>query len=141
MLLQIAIFHYFLWLSKILLSVTWYHLYVESKRKDIRVFIYDKCKLSKWCSGKESACQCRRCKRRRFNLWIGRSPGEGNDNSLQYPCLENPMNGEACWATVHETAELDTIKHYSSVLYNTYRPTDIEKKLICGDQRGKLWEG
>ena len=72
---------------------------------------------------------------------LGRSPGEGNDNSLQYPCLENPMNGEACWATVHETTELDTIKHYSSVLYNTCRPTDIEKKLICGDQRGKLWEG
>ena len=25
----------------------------------------------------------------------GRSPGEGNGNSLQYSCLENPMNGEA----------------------------------------------
>ena len=25
----------------------------------------------------------------------GRSPGEGNSNSLQYPCLENPMDGEA----------------------------------------------
>ena len=23
----------------------------------------------------------------------GRSPGEGNDNPLQYSCLENPMNG------------------------------------------------
>ena len=22
----------------------------------------------------------------------GRSPGEGNDNPLQYPCLENPMD-------------------------------------------------
>ena len=22
---------------------------------------------------------------------LGRSPGEGNDNTLQYPCLENPM--------------------------------------------------
>ena len=26
-------------------------------------------------------------------LW--RSPGEGNGNPLQYPCLENPMDGEA----------------------------------------------
>ena len=24
-----------------------------------------------------------------------RSPGEGNGNPLQYPCLENPMDGEA----------------------------------------------
>ena len=25
----------------------------------------------------------------------GRSPGEGNDNPLQYPCLEDPMEGGA----------------------------------------------
>ena len=31
----------------------------------------------------------------------GRSPGEGNGNTLQYSCLENPMDGEALWATVH----------------------------------------
>ena len=30
-----------------------------------------------------------------------RSPGEGNGNSLQYSCLENPMDGGAWWATVH----------------------------------------
>ena len=38
----------------------------------------------------------------------GRSPGEGNDNPLQYSCLENPMERKAWWATVHEVAkELD----------------------------------
>ena len=26
---------------------------------------------------------------------LGRSPGEGNGNPLQYCCLENPMDGEA----------------------------------------------
>ena len=26
--------------------------------------------LSRWCSGKEYACQCRRCKRFRFNSWV-----------------------------------------------------------------------
>ena len=26
---------------------------------------------------------------------LGRSPGEGNGDSLQYSCLENPMNGRA----------------------------------------------
>ena len=38
----------------------------------------------------------------------GRSPGEGNGNPLQYSCLENPIDGEAWWATVHGIAELDT---------------------------------
>ena len=31
---------------------------------------------------------------------LGRSPGEGNGNSLQHSCLENPMDGGAWWATV-----------------------------------------
>ena len=30
-----------------------------------------------------------------------RSPGEGDGNPLQYPCLENPMDGEAWWAAIH----------------------------------------
>ena len=35
-------------------------------------------------------------------------PGEGNSNSLQYSCLENPMNRRAQQATVHGvTKELD----------------------------------
>ena len=29
----------------------------------------------------------------------GRSPGEGNGNPLQYPCLENPMDKGAWQAT------------------------------------------
>ena len=32
---------------------------------------------------------------------LGRSPGEGNGNPLQYSCLENPINRGAWWATVH----------------------------------------
>ena len=31
--------------------------------------------------------------------------GEGNGNPLQYSCLENPMDGGACWAAVHEVAK------------------------------------
>ena len=38
----------------------------------------------------------------------GRSPGEGNGNQLQYSCLENPMDGEAWWATVHGVAKSRT---------------------------------
>ena len=33
---------------------------------------------------------------------LGRCPGEGNDNPLQYSCLGNPLGRGAWWATVHE---------------------------------------
>ena len=39
---------------------------------------------------------------------LGRSPGEGNGNPLQYFCLENSIDGGAWWATVHGVEELDT---------------------------------
>ena len=32
---------------------------------------------------------------------LGRSPGEGNGNPLQYSCLESAMDRGAWWATVH----------------------------------------
>ena len=39
---------------------------------------------------------------------LGRSPGEGNGNPLQYSCLGNPMDRGAWRATVHGvTEELD----------------------------------
>ena len=34
--------------------------------------------------------------------------GEGNGTPLQYSCLENPMDGGAWWATVHEVAKSRT---------------------------------
>ena len=34
----------------------------------------------------------------------GKSPGEGNGNSLQYSCLDNPMDRGAWWAAVHGVA-------------------------------------
>ena len=37
---------------------------------------------------------------------LGRSPGEGHGNPLQYSCLENPMDRRIWWATVHEFSEL-----------------------------------
>ena len=32
---------------------------------------------------------------------LGRSPGVGNGNPLEYPCPENPMDRRVWWATVH----------------------------------------
>ena len=47
--------------------------------------------------GKESACSA-------GDLGLipalGRSPGEGNGNLFQYPCLENLMDRRAWWASV-----------------------------------------
>ena len=39
---------------------------------------------------------------------LGRSPGEGNGNPLQYSCLENSMDREAWRATVHGAAKNQT---------------------------------
>ena len=40
-------------------------------------------------------------------LALGKAPGEGNGNPLQYSCLGSPMDRGAWWATVHGLAELD----------------------------------
>ena len=36
---------------------------------------------------------------------LGRSPGRGNDNPLQYSRLENPMDKAASGATVHRVTK------------------------------------
>ena len=54
---------------------------------------------------KESACNARD---RGSIPESGRSPGEGNDNPLQYSCLKNPMDRGACWATVHGVTKSQT---------------------------------
>jgi len=39
---------------------------------------------------------------------LGRSPGGGHGNPLQYSCLENLMDRGAWWATVHRLAKSQT---------------------------------
>ena len=41
-------------------------------------------------------------------LGLGRSPEGGHGNPFQYTSLENPVDREAWWATVHRVAESDT---------------------------------
>ena len=67
--------------------------------------------LSRWHNGKESACQCRRCKRCGFDAWVRKTPGVGNGTPLQYSCLDNPMDRGAWWATVHNHKKSDISEH------------------------------
>ena len=48
--------------------------------------------MSRWLSGKETACQCKRHGRYEFDPWVGRSPEEGYGSISQYSCLGNPMD-------------------------------------------------
>ena len=63
-------------------------------------------------AGQEPACQCRDARDAGSVPGLGRSSGEGNDNPLQYSCLENPMDRGAWQAVVHwVTKELDTTEY------------------------------
>ena len=50
----------------------------------------------------------------------GSSPGgrNGNGNTLQQSCLENPMDGGAWWAIVHGVAEWDMTEHTPIIKLN-----------------------
>ena len=56
------------------------------------------CGLPRWLSGKQYAYKCRR---HGLIPGLGRTPGVGNGNPLQYSCLENSMDRGAWWDTAH----------------------------------------
>ena len=61
---------------------------------------------------------------------LGRSPGEGNGNPLQYSCRENPMDGRAWWATVHRVAKSWTrLSDFNLIIYFT-RVKNTEVRLF-----------
>ena len=80
---------------------------------------------SRWLSGIESTC----------NVGdpgsvpgLGRSPGEGNGNPLQYSCLDNPMDRGALWAIVHGVAKSQTRLNYwayTHCLENSWYPQGL----------------
>ena len=83
-------------------------------------------RLSRWLSGKESACQCRKYRRHRLSPWIGKIPEEANDYPLQYSCLRNSMDREAWWATVHGVTKSWT--HWGTE--HTFTPISNKIKII-----------
>ena len=64
-----------------------------------------KYRLSCSSNGKESACDAGD---QGSIPGLGSSSGEGTGNPLQYSCLENSMDREAWWATVHGVAKSRT---------------------------------
>ena len=64
--------------------------------------------LSRWFSGKESTCQCRRHRSCSFDPLVGKIPWRRNGNPLQYSCLKTPMDRGAWWATVHRVTKSQT---------------------------------
>ena len=48
---------------------------------------------------------CLQCRRPGFNSWVGKIPGEGNGDPLQYSCLENPTDRGTWRATAHGVAK------------------------------------
>ena len=77
--------------------------------------------------GKKSACNAG------DPGWIpglGRSPGEGNGNQLQYSCLENPMDRGAWQATVHGVAKSWTrLRDFTSNVYKLSHVLKEESQL------------
>ena len=71
-----------------------------------------------WHSSKETSCQCGRHRRCGFDPGLGRTLGVGNDNPLQYSCLENSMDGGSWQATFLGAAE----SRRPTELAHTHRP-------------------
>ena len=64
---------------------------------------------SLWASvGKEPACNVEDARGIGSIPGLGRSPGGGHGNPLEYSCLEKPMGRGAWRATVHSVAKSQT---------------------------------
>ena len=55
------------------------------------------------------------------------SNGEGDGTPLQYSCLENPMDGGACWAAVHGVAKSRTQLSYFTFTFHFHA---LEKEMV-----------
>ena len=75
------------------------------------VFVYASCiyfylfwllRISRWLSGKESACQCRKCM---FGPWVGKIPWRRKWQPIPVFCLRNPLTGAWESDTTEQKAE------------------------------------
>ena len=70
--------------------------------------------------GKEYACNAGDTKVTGLIPGLGRSPGEGNGNPLQYSCLENSLDRGAWWVTVHGVTESDMTEQLTHICMDVH---------------------
>ena len=71
----------------------------------IYIYIHTHTYISASHVGKESIASARDTGHVGLILGLGRPPGEGNGNPLQYSCLENPIDRGAWWNIAHEVTK------------------------------------
>ena len=76
--------------------------------------LYDSEGFLRWLSDKESACVAGATGDLGSIPGSGRSPGEGNDNPLQYSFLANPTDRGDWWATVQGITRSQTLLEQQS---------------------------
>ena len=85
----------------VVILLSFFHIFVF----DFLLMTMNHSGVSWWLRGKESACSAGDIGDMGSIPGLGRSPGDGHGNPLQYSCLENPMDREAWWATVHRVTK------------------------------------
>ena len=71
---------------------------------------------------------------------LGRSPGEGHDNPLQYSCLENSTDRGTWWTTVHRVAKSWTqlkqlsMRHHQESPFSEHRTDGFDNCLLKMEQ-------
>ena len=81
---------------------------VESYYMKYTYSVYTLCELPRWLTEKESSLNTGHAGDVGSTPGSERSPRGGNGNPLLYFCLENPMDGEDWWATIHRVAKSHT---------------------------------
>ena len=71
--------------------------------------------LPRWLSGKEFACQCRRCE---FDFWVGEISWSRKWQPTPVFCLENSRDTGAWQAAVHRVAKSQTWLSTQQMLHN-----------------------
>ena len=61
--------------------------------------------LPRCSEGEESACNAGEAGRHEFIPWVGKIPGGGLGDPLQYSGLKNPTDRGALWTTVYGVAK------------------------------------
>ena len=80
---------------------------------------------------------------------LGRSPGEGHGNRLQYSCLGNPMDRGAWWAIVHGVTKSQTrpnnehfqhvLKHLLHLLQTAIKYKKYDRRSQITGQTPSIW--